>query len=117
MGSVTLEALLDGTWQTAATIEFPEEASGDLGRCHFDYSYAYLERWLGTARFDVVASVTLPLEFGPTSLPRWPAFLDDLRPMGNARRWWLNHLGRRRRLARGPGQPGRRRGVRAHRGA
>ncbi len=89
---VTLEALLDGAWQAAATLEVPEEAAGDQGRCHFEYGYEYLDRWLGTNRSDVLASLTLPLEFGPTSLRTWPAFLDDLRPMGSARRWWLNQL-------------------------
>ncbi len=93
MSSVTLEALLDGDWHKAASLEFPEEASGDLGRCYFEYGFEYLERWLDAGRFDVGASLTLPLEFGPSSLQRWPSFLDDIRPMGGARRWWLNHLG------------------------
>jgi serine/threonine-protein kinase HipA len=92
MAPVTLEALLDGQWQRAATLDFPEEPLGYLGRCYFEYDYEYLDRWLGTKRFDVGASVGLPLEFGPTSLAAWPAFLDDLRPMGNARRWWLRRL-------------------------
>ena len=85
MALVTLEALLDGKWRTAATVEFPEEASGDQGRCYFEYGYEHLERWLGTGRHDAAVSATLPLEFGPTSLQAWPACLDDLRPMGNAR--------------------------------
>ena len=89
---MTLEALLDGAWHASATLECPEEAGGDQGRCHFEYRYEYLERWLGTNRSDVAASLTLPLEFGPASLRQWPSFLDDLRPMGSARRWWLNHL-------------------------
>ncbi len=92
MASVTLEALLDGAWQSAATLEFPEESAGDQGRCYFEYDYEYLCRWVETARFDVRASVALPLEFGSTSLPTWPAFLDDVRPMGSARRWWLDRL-------------------------
>jgi serine/threonine-protein kinase HipA len=92
MAQVTLEALLDGGWQRAATLDVPEEPLGHLGRCYFEYDYEYLDRWLGTKRFDVQASVGLPLEFGPTSLPSWPVFLDDLRPMGNARRWWLGRL-------------------------
>lgn len=92
MAGATLEALLDGSWHRAATLEFPEESAGDQGRCYFEYGYDFLERWLGTNRCDVAASMALPLEFGPTSLPTWPAFLDDLRPMGNARRWWLERL-------------------------
>ncbi|MBM4779830.1 MAG: HipA domain-containing protein [Archangiaceae bacterium] len=92
MASVTFEALLDGAWQAAATLEFPEEFAGDQARSYFEYAYEYLDRWVGTTRFDVGTSVTLPLEFGPASLPTWPAFLDDLRPMGSARRWWLDRL-------------------------
>lgn len=92
MPQVTLEVLLDQVWQRAATLEFPEESVGDQGRCYFEYGYEHLDRWLGTGRFDACASLALPLEFGPTSLPTWPAFLDDLRPMGNARRWWLERL-------------------------
>lgn len=92
MVSVTLEALLDGRWQTAATLEFPKEEAGDQELCHFEYDYAYLERWLGSGRRDAEASLTRPLEFGPSTLATWPAFLDDLRPMGSARRWWLRQL-------------------------
>lgn len=92
MALVTLEALIDGAWQPAATLEFPDEGRGDQGRCYFEYGYEYLDRWVGTTRWDVRASVALPLEFGPSSLSTWPAFLDDLRPMGSARRWWLERL-------------------------
>jgi serine/threonine-protein kinase HipA len=92
MAQATLEALLDGQWQRAATLDVPDDPLGHLGHCYFEYDYDYLDRWLGTKRFDVGASVGLPLEFGPTSLAAWPVFLDDLRPMGNARRWWLRRL-------------------------
>ena len=92
MPVLTLETFLDGAWHRAATLEFPEASAGDQGRCYFEFDYDYLERWLGSGRHDVSPSVALPLEFGPTSLRRWPSFLDDLRPMGSARRWWLNQL-------------------------
>lgn len=93
MVAVTLELLVDGAWERAASVEFPDEGAGDQGPSWFEYDYEYVARWLGTARFDVTTSVTLPLEFGPRSLRTWPAFLDDVRPMGSARRWWLDHLG------------------------
>lgn len=93
METVTLEALVDGVWERAATVEFPDPAAGDQGASYFEYDFDYVERWLGTPRFDVVASLGLPLEFGPTCLRTWPAFLDDVRPMGSARRWWLTQLG------------------------
>ena len=98
MAMVTLEALLDGSWHPAATLEFAEEAKGDRGSCSFEYDFTYLTRWLASRRLDVTASELLPLDFAPSLLRRWPSFLDDLRPMGNARRWWLNRL----RLEDGP---------------
>ena len=93
MALVTLEALLNGTWERAATVEFPEEGAGDQGPAWFEYDYEYVARWLEADRLDVPASVTLPLEFGPSLRRAWPAFLDDVRPMGGARRWWLDQLG------------------------
>lgn len=97
--SVTLEVLLDGAWQRAAILEFPEPARGDRGRCHLEYQFEYLDRWLDAGRRDTAVSASLPLEFGPSGTATWPAFLDDLRPMAHARRWWLNRLG----LEDGPG--------------
>lgn len=93
MPSLKLEVLLEGAWRKAATLEFPREVDGDRGQCFFEYEYDYLDAWQSTGRFDTATSLSLPLEFGPAIRPNWPAFLDDLRPMGNARRWWLNHLG------------------------
>lgn len=89
---VTLETLLEGRWHKAALLEFPDDAKGDRGQCFFEYDFAYLEAWLPADRFDATASLSLPLEFGPAISPTWPSFLDDVRPMGNARRWWLNRL-------------------------
>jgi serine/threonine-protein kinase HipA len=90
--SVTLEALLGGRWHRAATLEFPDEAVGDRGQCFFEYEHEYLLAFEAN-RFDAQASLNLPLEFGPTLRARWPSFLDDVRPMGDARRVWLNRLG------------------------
>lgn len=86
------EILLEGSWRKAAMLEFPDERAGDGGQCFFEYDYEYLVGWLHTGRLDTAASLTLPLEFGPSTFRSWPRFLDDLRPMGNARRWWLNRL-------------------------
>jgi len=97
--SATLEVLLEGRWHRAALLEFPEDTRGDRGQCFFEYDFTYLEAWLAPERFDTKASLSLPLQFGPTICATWPSFLDDVRPMGNARRWWLNRLG----LADAPG--------------
>lgn len=92
MVRVTLEALLDGRWHRAATLEFADETRGEQGVCWLEYDSAYLDTWFDARRADAAVSLTLPLEWAPASRPRWPAFLDDLRPMGNARRWWLNRF-------------------------
>lgn len=92
MVALTLETLLDGRWHRAATLDFSKEEEGASGQCFVDYDFDYLDAWLSPRRFDVALSVNLPLEFGPVARDSWPRFLDDLRPMGNARRWWLNRL-------------------------
>jgi serine/threonine-protein kinase HipA len=91
--SLTLETLLDGRWRRAALLEFPDEATGDRGTCYFEYEHAFLDEYLAAqVRPDAQASLNLPLEFGPSRHERWPSFLDDLRPMGSARRMWLSRL-------------------------
>lgn len=93
MSVLTLQVLLDGAWHRAATLEVPREAEGAGGACYFEYDFAYLDAWLDRGRFDALVSARLPLEFGPALQPAWPSFLDDVRPMGSARRWWLARLG------------------------
>ena len=96
--ALTLEVFLDGEWRKAALLEFPNEALGDRGSCHFEYEHEYLVSHGARRRFDSEVSLRLPLEFGPSILETWPSFLDDVRPMGNARRVWLSRLS----LADGP---------------
>lgn len=93
MAHLTLEVQLDGTWRRAATLEFPREAEGERGQCFFEYELEFLDAWLDSGRIDAAVSLTLPLDFGPVLRSTWPRFLDDLRPMGSARRWWLNRFG------------------------
>ncbi|MGV3619833.1 MAG: type II toxin-antitoxin system HipA family toxin [Archangium sp.] len=92
MSGATFELLIDGHWHRAGTLDVPDEGAGAAGQCFFEYDFDYLDAWLASGRFDVAASLTLPLEFGPTMRQTWPTFLDDLRPMGSARRWWLNRF-------------------------
>lgn len=89
---LTLQLLLEGRWHRAATLEFPDTTPGDRGQCFLQYDFDYLSAWIDLKRPDTAASLRLPLEFGPITLPSWPAFLDDVRPMGNARSWWLRRL-------------------------
>lgn len=92
MSAVALELLIDGHWHRAGTLEVPDEAAGPSGQSFFEYDFDFLDTWVDSGRFDVAVSLTMPLEFGPTVRTSWPTFLDDLRPMGNARTWWLNRF-------------------------
>ena len=42
-------------------------------------------------------SVNAPVSVAPVDYPNWPALLDDLRPVGKSRVWWLNYLNMSRR--------------------
>jgi serine/threonine-protein kinase HipA len=88
-----LQALLRGEWQRAAMLEFSAPEAGPGGPCAFEYDFDYLARWIAGAPPCAAVSLNLPVAFGPIVRSRWPAFLDDVRPMGNAQRWWLQRLG------------------------
>jgi serine/threonine-protein kinase HipA len=88
-----LQALIDGSWQRAALLEFPAVREGRRGACTFEYEHEYLIRWIADPPPLAAVSLKLPVEFGPKVWRRWPAFLDDLQPMGSARGWWRRRLG------------------------
>jgi serine/threonine-protein kinase HipA len=87
-----LQVLIDGAWQRAALLEFPTTKEGRRGGCTFEYEHDYLARWIAEAPPLAAVSLNLPIEFGPRVWRRWPAFLDDVQPMGSARGWWLRRL-------------------------
>jgi serine/threonine-protein kinase HipA len=87
-----LQALIDGSWQRAALLEFSAVQKGRRGGCTFEYDYDYLVRWIADPPPLAAVSLKLPVEFGPQVWHRQPAFLDDLQPMGSSRRWWLRRL-------------------------
>lgn len=87
-----LQALIDGVWHRAAVLEFPEPAKGSAGTCNFEYDFDYLIQWMGKEVPLTSVSLRLPVVFGPSCMRRWPGFLDDIRPMGSALRWWLRRL-------------------------
>jgi serine/threonine-protein kinase HipA len=87
-----LQALIDGSWQRAALLDFPTVREGRRGGCIFEYEHEYLIRWIANPSPLAAVSLHLPVEFGPKVWRRWPAFLDDLQPMGSARGWWLRRL-------------------------
>ncbi|MFP2928174.1 type II toxin-antitoxin system HipA family toxin [Pyxidicoccus sp. 3LG] len=90
-----VQVLIGGSWQRAAQLEFPEAAQGRRGGCTFEYEHDHLFWWITQPQPPPLGAVSLnlPVEFGPKVWrDRWPAFLDDLQPMGSARGWWLRRL-------------------------
>lgn len=96
MAEVTLQVLLpDGVWRDAAILELPQPERGVEGACNFEYTVEHVVTWMSREVPLAAASVRLPVIFGPTCTRRWPTFLDDIRPLGGAREWWLRRLGLR----------------------
>lgn len=93
MAEVTLQLLTGGRWADAALLEMPTPEQGAAGPCNFEYLLDYYLERIGSNTPLEQASVRFPLIFGPTCLRRWPAFLDDIRPLGGAGAWWLRRLG------------------------
>lgn len=88
-----LQALMEGRWQRAAVLDFPDERLGSAGRCIVEYDFDYAYHWIGRESPLAAVSLRFPVAVGPAVCRRWPAFLDDLRPMAAAKRWWLRKLG------------------------
>lgn len=96
---LNLETYLDGRWRKSAVLELPRPDEGAVGPCNLEYDFDYLAEWIGSENPLAAVSLRFPVQFGPSCLRRWPAFLDDIRPMGSARRWWLRRLGLRAEAA------------------
>jgi serine/threonine-protein kinase HipA len=90
--NLTVETLIEGRWHQAALLEFNEPDKGSAGTCAFEYDFDYLRAWIGKEVPLAAVSLRLPVEFGPRVGRRWPSFLDDIRPLGSGRRWWLRRL-------------------------
>jgi serine/threonine-protein kinase HipA len=89
---LTVETLIEGRWHRAALLEFTEPDKGPAGACAFEYDFDYLSARIGKDVPLAAVSLRLPVEFGPRVGRRWPSFLDDIRPLGSGRRWWLRRL-------------------------
>lgn len=94
-----LQALVGGEWQRAAILDFAEPEAGRQSECVFEYDDDYLFRWIADPPPLAAISLNMPVAFGPVSRRHWPAFLDDIRPMGGAHRWWLRRLNLREEAA------------------
>jgi serine/threonine-protein kinase HipA len=92
MESVTVQLWRGGAWRDAALLEFPEPERGAAGPCDLEYDLDYFAACEASPPPSAALSLRLPVVALPTSLPRWPSFLDDIRPLGGARAWWVKRL-------------------------
>lgn len=90
---LTLQIQQQNLWRDAASIELPEPSRGRAGRLVLEYLQDYAINFMGETGI-VAASVTAPVELmRPYSYERWPAFIEDIMPMGAGRRHWVARLG------------------------
>ena len=89
---LTIEAFAEGSWGRAGELHLTAPDEGPGGASHFEYDLGWLTRWIAEDAPYASVSLTFPVQAGPLMSQRWPAFLDDLRPMGSAHRWWLKRL-------------------------
>ena len=96
--AISLQRHRPNGWQTIATLEFPEPSRGARGGCWLEYETDYAIACLSDeapAGEAVLRRTGLgyPVDFAPRYCEPWPGFLDDIRPGGAARRWWVDRLG------------------------
>jgi serine/threonine-protein kinase HipA len=76
-----------GQWQDACTLSFDNPADGRIGIAQLEYDANYIAQYSNNPA--ALISLCFPLDFFPHNSDRWPAFLQDIMPMGSARRFWL----------------------------
>lgn len=84
-----IELFHEGEWLEAAQASFPDEVRNGFRAtgCVFEYDLHYA---FGDAMLPV--SLAFPVDADRHVLPAWPAFLYDLVPQGNGRRFLLDRL-------------------------
>jgi serine/threonine-protein kinase HipA len=84
-----IEIFHEGQWLEAAQASFPDEVRNGFraAGCVFEYDLHYA---FGTAMLPV--SLGFPVDADRHVLSAWPAFLYDLVPQGNGRRFLLDRL-------------------------
>lgn len=84
-----LQIFLAGCWRDCATLTVPEPSRGGIKTiAHFEYDLDY-----AFAADSEPVSLALPVDTRHHTLPAWPAFLYDLIPQGNGRKYLLGMLG------------------------
>lgn len=76
-----------GQWQDACTLIFDRPEEGRMSPAQLEYDARYVAQHINN--LDALISLRFPLDFFPHSCDTWPAFLQDIMPMGSARRFWL----------------------------
>lgn len=96
MYRLTLQLYRSGAWTDAMTLCFDKPEEGFNSPCSFGYVRQYLVDNLESVASPLACSVSgsLPLGWEPIRESRAPAFLYDIAPAGDARRFLLGQIGR-----------------------
>ncbi len=93
MKTLTIQALLDNTWQDIALLYLDAPDKGSNGACRLEYQLDYALQHL-EQRDEHACSVSLPVQVMIQHESKtWFGFLDDMVPSGAARRYWVHYLG------------------------
>ena len=95
---ITLQIFVDGHWQDAMRLEFPEPQEGPKGACRFAYKSEYLVEHLDDIQLPFASAVSAryPLDWDVNVLKAAPAFLHDIAPAGAAKRFLMARIGRKK---------------------
>ncbi|MBF0373601.1 MAG: type II toxin-antitoxin system HipA family toxin [Alphaproteobacteria bacterium] len=100
VASVTMQIHHGGRWRDAATIEIEHPERGIASPCALDYDVDYFADFASIDLADGIEvvdwralSVGVAVDMRYRASPRWPAFLLDLLPQGDARRRLARELG------------------------
>lgn len=96
MKKLTVQLLADDGWRDAAILEIPRPAEGAVGPCLVEYDFDYaIDRMQAVGpgeRGRAAIACGFPVDTAAHRCDHWPGFLDDIRPGGAARRWWVARL-------------------------
>jgi serine/threonine-protein kinase HipA len=92
--TITLQLYTNHQWQDAATLALLEPHRGRNSPCRLQYLDTYQDQHLDEIMSTGAAALSLrhPLSFEVWPSHGWPAFLFDIAPAGDARRYWERAL-------------------------
>lgn len=83
--NINVQIYRNNKWWDAATVDLRDETFGYLGASRTDYDTSYFFEVGEGVADNRALSVFSPLTLSSLSIERWPSFLLDLMPQGNAR--------------------------------